>query len=133
MMIYGVALLAACYLVGQTIGELLGQWLNINSNVGGVGFAMLLLILVNQWMHKRQWLTVEMEKGILFWSNLYIPVIVAMSAIQDVKAAISGGAVALLAGIIPVALSVMMLPLIMRFGNHSQEKKHHESNPTLPD
>jgi malonate transporter MadL subunit len=116
-MIYGVALLAACYLVGQTIGELLGRWLNINSNVGGVGFAMLLLILVNQWMHQRQWLTAEMEKGILFWSNLYIPVIVAMSSIQDVKAATSGGMVALLAGIIPVTLCILMLPLLMRIGN----------------
>ena len=116
-MIYGVALLAACYLVGQTLGELLGRWLNINSNVGGVGFAMLLLILVNQWMHQRKWLSVEMEKGILFWSNLYIPVIVAMSSIQDVKAATSGGMVALLAGIIPVALCIMTLPLLMRMGN----------------
>ncbi len=131
MIIYGVALLAACYLVGQTMGELLGNWLNINSNVGGVGFAMILLILVNQWMHKRKWLTPEMENGILFWSNLYIPVIVAMSAIQDVKAAISGGAVALLAGIIPVVLSVMTLPLLMRMG--SREQKIYGTNPTLPD
>lgn len=121
-MIYGVALLAACYLVGQTIGELLGRWLNINSNVGGVGFAMLLLILVNQWMHHRQWLTAEMEKGILFWSNLYIPVIVAMSSIQDVQAATAGGMVALFAGIIPVALCIMMLPLLMRIGNKEVQK-----------
>lgn len=121
-MIYGVALLAACYLVGQTIGELLGRWLNINSNVGGVGFAMLLLILVNQWMHQRKWLTTEMEKGILFWSNLYIPVIVAMSSIQDVKAATSGGIIALLAGIIPVALCILMLPLLMRLGKKDAKK-----------
>jgi malonate transporter MadL subunit len=121
-MIYGVALLAACYLVGQTIGELLGRWLNINSNVGGVGFAMLLLILVNQWMHQRKWLTTEMEKGILFWSNLYIPVIVAMSSIQDVQAATAGGMVALFTGIIPVALCIMMLPLLMRIGNKEAQK-----------
>ena len=131
-MIYGVALLAACYLVGQTIGELLGRWLNINSNVGGVGFAMLLLILVTQWMHQRQWLTSEMEKGILFWSNLYIPVIVAMSSIQDVKAATSGGLVALLAGVIPVALCIMMLPLLMRMGNKEGQITNDE-NTNLPD
>ena len=131
-MIYGVALLAACYLVGQTIGELLGRWLNINSNVGGVGFAMLLLILVNQWMHQRKWLTVEMEKGILFWSNLYIPVIVAMSSIQDVKAATSGGLVALFAGVIPVALCIMMLPLLMRMGNKERQITN-DDNSNLPD
>jgi malonate transporter MadL subunit len=131
-MIYGVALLAACYLVGQTIGELLGRWLNINSNVGGVGFAMLLLILVNQWMHQRKWLTPEMEKGILFWSNLYIPVIVAMSSIQDVKAATSGGMVALLAGVIPVALCIMTLPLLMRVGN-KEVKITNDDRSNLPD
>ncbi len=131
-MIYGVALLAACYLIGQTIGELLGRWLNINSNVGGVGFAMLLFILVNQWMHQRKWLTVEMEKGILFWSNLYIPVIVAMSSIQDVKAATSGGLVALFAGVIPVALCIMMLPLLMRMGNKEGQITNDE-NSNLPD
>ena len=120
-MIYGVALLAACYLLGQSIGELMGHWLNINSNVGGVGFAMLLLIVANQWMHDRKWLTAEMENGILFWSNLYIPVIVAMSAIQDVKAAISGGMVALLAGIVPVVLCIAALPLLMRMGNGKKE------------
>ncbi len=133
MIIYGVALLAACYLIGQTIGELLGQWLNINSNVGGVGFAMLLLILVNQWMHKRKWLTPEMENGILFWSNLYIPVIVAMSAIQDVKAATSGGMVALLAGIIPTALCIMMVPVLMRIGNGKTTEKQNDLTATLPD
>lgn len=131
-MIYGVALLAACSLIGQTIGELLGRWLNINSNVGGVGFAMLLFILVNQWMHQRKWLTVEMEKGILFWSNLYIPVIVAMSSIQDVKAATSGGLVALFAGVIPVALCIMMLPLLMRMGNKEGQITNDE-NSNLPD
>lgn len=120
-MIYGVALLAACYLLGQSIGELMGHWLNINSNVGGVGFAMLLLIVANQWIHERKWLTAEMENGILFWSNLYIPVIVAMSAIQDVKAAISGGMVALLAGIVPVVLCIAVLPLLMRIGNGKKE------------
>ncbi len=119
-MIYGVALLAACYLIGQIIGELLGRWLNINANVGGVGFAMFLLIIVNRWMHEKKLLTEEMEGGILFWSNLYIPVIVAMSAVQDVKAATSGGAIAILAGIIPTTLAVLTLPLLMRIGNKSE-------------
>jgi malonate transporter MadL subunit len=119
-MIYGVALLAACYLVGQMIGELLGRWLNINANVGGVGFAMFLLIIVNRWMHERKFLTEEMERGILFWSNLYIPVIVAMSAVQDVKAATSGGIIAILAGIIPTSLCILTLPLLMRIGNNNK-------------
>ncbi len=45
-MIYGVALLAGCMLVGSFIGNVLGALIGLNSDVGGVGFAMLLLILV---------------------------------------------------------------------------------------
>ena len=46
MIIYGVALLAFCYVVGQILGEFLGKLIGVNANVGGVSFAMLLLILL---------------------------------------------------------------------------------------
>ena len=119
MMIYGVAILAGCFLVGQLIGEMLGRLLHIDANVGGVGFAMLLLILVNQWMQKKNLFTMEMEKGVMFWSNLYIPVIVAMSAIQNVKGALSSGMIAVLAGTIPTALCLLTIPLLSRKRNGS--------------
>ena len=45
MVIYGVALLAVCMLVGVLLGELLGELIGVQANVGGVGIAMLLLIL----------------------------------------------------------------------------------------
>jgi malonate transporter MadL subunit len=114
MLIYGVAVLAGCFITGQIIGEVLGRLLGIDANVGGVGFAMLLLILVNQWMHKRKLFTAEMDKGILFWSNMYIPVIVAMAAIQNVKAAVSSGMIAILAGIIPTVICFMLIPVIAK-------------------
>ena len=114
MLVYGVAVLAGCFITGQLIGEVLGRLLGIDANVGGVGFAMLLLILVNQWMHKRKLFTAEMEKGILFWSNMYIPVIVAMAAIQNVKAAVSSGMIAILAGIIPTVICFMLIPIIAK-------------------
>ena len=114
MYIYGIAILAGCFIAGQITGELLGHLIGIDANTGGVGFAMLLLILVNQWMHKTKRFTAEMEKGILFWSNLYIPVIIAMAAIQNVKAALSSGLVAILAGIIPVAICLALVPLISK-------------------
>ena len=41
MIIYGVAALAACHLAGVILGDLLGVILGVQSNVGGVGFAML--------------------------------------------------------------------------------------------
>ena len=45
MVIYGVALLSICTLIGMFAGDLLGQLIGVKANVGGVGFAMLLLIL----------------------------------------------------------------------------------------
>jgi malonate transporter MadL subunit len=43
MIIYGVALLSGCLLVGMLTGEVLGVVLGVSANVGGVGIAMLLL------------------------------------------------------------------------------------------
>jgi malonate transporter MadL subunit len=114
MLVYGVAVLAGCFITGQMIGEVLGRLLGIDANVGGVGFAMLLLIVVNQWMHKRKLFSAEMERGVLFWSNMYIPVIVAMAAIQNVNAAVSSGVIAIVAGIIPTVICFMLIPVIAR-------------------
>ena len=120
MLVYGVAILAGCFLMGQLIGQLLGQALGIDANVGGVGFAMLLLIFVQQWMHKRSWFTGEMDSGINFWNKMYIPVVVAMSSIQNVKAAFSSGFVAILAGIIPTVMCFLLVPAVARI---SRSKK----------
>jgi malonate transporter MadL subunit len=114
MLIYGVTILAGCYIIGQLIGEALGRILNINANVGGVGFAMLLLILVNQWVHKKGWLSREMEDGINFWNKMYIPVIVAMASIQNVKAAFASGIIAIIAGVIPTVICFLMVPVISK-------------------
>lgn len=45
-MIYGVATLSACMLVGSLIGTVFGELIGAGTEIGGVGFAMLLLILV---------------------------------------------------------------------------------------
>lgn len=47
MVIYGVALLAFCYLTGVFLGDILGAALGVKANVGGVGFAMLFLIILS--------------------------------------------------------------------------------------
>ena len=121
MNIYGVAILAACYVTGQLFGEGLGKILGIDANVGGVGFAMLLLIFLTNWMQKRGFLALETERGIGFWSNMYIPVIIAMSATQNVKAALSGGLLAIMAGIIPTAIAFAMIPLLSKFFKPNSE------------
>lgn len=114
MIIRGVAILAGCYIIGQLIGETLGRLLHIDANVGGVGFAMLLLIICNQWMEKNGLLTQDIDDGVMFWSKMYIPVIVAMSATQNVTVALSSGWIALLAGVVPVVVCFMLMPFFSK-------------------
>lgn len=117
MAIYGVSILAICYIVGQFIGDILGSVLNVDANVGGVGFAMLLLILVTGKMKKSNLLKEESEKGILFWSAMYIPIVVAMTATQNVVSAISGGLAAILTGVLSVIACFLLIPLITKLSN----------------
>ena len=114
MLIKGVAYLAACYLLGQLIGEGFGKLLHINANVGGVGFAMILFIVIQNELRKNGLFGEDMEGGVRFWSKMYIPVIVAMSACQNVRGALSSGMVSLLAGTIPVVISLIAMPYISK-------------------
>ena len=109
MVIYGVALLSACVFFGVWLGSILGALLGLNSDVGGVGFAMLFLVLASEYCGKKGLLTGDPEFGIKFWSTMYIPIVVAMSMNQNVLAAIKGGPCAILAG---AAACCVMFPLI---------------------
>ena len=115
MKIYGVAFLAVCYLIGQVIGKYIGIMLGIGGNVGGVGIAMILLVLVNDRFQKKTSLNVETESGVIFWSSMYIPVIVAMSSILNVKAALSSGWVAIFSGILATSCCYLLIPLISKW------------------
>ena len=114
MLLRGVALLAACFVAGQILGETLGRFLGIQANVGGVGFAMLFLILSQNELEKLGLFHLEMGEGIHFWSKMYIPIIVAMSSVQNVRVAFSNGMLALLAGIIPVIACLALMPLLSK-------------------
>ena len=118
MILRGVALLSGCFIIGQLTGEILGRWLHIDANVGGVGFAMLLLILSQNELEKRGQFPKEMEDGIQFWNKMYIPIIVAMSAVQNVRVAISSGMVAVLTGVIPMLICLAMMPLIPKLSKN---------------
>ncbi len=123
MKIYGVSLLAFCFLLGKFFGGILGNFIGIDGDIGGVGFAMILLISIRFILQERGFLSEESEKGILFWSAMYIPIIVAMAAIQNVTAALVGGLVMVLAGGL-VALSCFLLVLpISRIGANKAADK----------
>ncbi|HZY78435.1 MAG TPA: malonate transporter subunit MadL [Cyclobacteriaceae bacterium] len=115
MVIYGVALLAFSFIGGQLMGELLGEALNIDANVGGVGFGMMILIFLKQWLSVKGFFRESVSEGIAFWNNMYVPIIVAMTATQNVKAAVSSGLLAVLVGIIPVAIGFALIPYLARF------------------
>ena len=114
MIIYGTALLAVCHLLGIFLGELLGQALGVKTNVGGVGIAMLLLIVIRLYMAKKNILPKLTELGVEYWGAMYIPVVVAMAAQQDVVAALRGGPVALLSALGAVALCACVIAIINR-------------------
>lgn len=116
MVLYGTAALAICMLLGMLIGEFLGLLLGVEANIGGVGFAMILLIFATGWLRKHKLLPEPTERGLLFWSSMYIPIVVAMAAIQDVSGALSGGPMAVLGGIAATALGVAMVPVIAKIG-----------------
>ena len=120
MTIYGVALLSFCFLIGKLAGNMLGLGLDIDGDVGGVGFAMILLMVVNTYFRNKGWLPMATERGILFWSSMYIPVVVAMSATQNVKAALSGGPLAIVVGTMVTLVGFMLVPLISRIGKKQQ-------------
>ena len=117
MIIYGVAILSFCYLVGQIVGELLGKYIGVDANVGGVGFAMLLLIIIIDWLHKKGFLNKSSEEGIQFWRQMYIPIIIAMAATQNVKVAGSSGLIAVFVGIIPVVICFFAIPILAKLSN----------------
>ena len=121
MVIYGVALLSGCLIAGLFCGQLLGRLIGVQANVGGVGIAMLLLILVSHRLRKAGRLKPVSQRGIVFWSSIYIPVVVAMAASQNVVSAIEGGPVALLAGALAVGLGFALVPVISRMGSSDRE------------
>lgn len=127
MIIYGTALLAFCHLAGLYLGDLLGALIGVKSNVGGVGIAMLLLIFLKMYLSSKDLLPKESEAGVGFWGAMYIPVVVAMAANQNVVAALKGGPVALLAAFGTVLACACVIALLSRWGKDDTAlpEQHH--------
>ena len=95
----------------------------VKSNVGGVGIAMLLLIVMRLWLHKHGRLCATSESGVNYWGEIYIPVVVAMAMQQNVVAALHGGPMALIAAM----GSVVVCGCITSFMNRAET--HHPESP----
>jgi len=116
MIIYGVALLAICTLLGIAVGDLLGAAIGVKANVGGVGFAMLLLLFVSEHLKGRGRFVPQSSQGVAFWTAMYIPIVVAMAAQQNVLGAVKGGPMAILAGALATVACFALIPVIDRIG-----------------
>ena len=109
MVIYGLMIMGLCAIVGDVLGRFLGHLLGISANVGGVGFAMLFLVLVTRKLMNKGQLSKMAESGILFWNAMYIPVVIAMAAQQNVVAALKGGWAAVIGGLVAVFLGFLLI------------------------
>lgn len=120
MLVYGTAILAVCHLLGVFFGNLLGVVLGVQANVGGVAITMILLIISKEYLKKRNVLSKDLQMGILYWSGMYVPIVVAMAAGQDVVAAMSGGMVGLAVSVFSLIFTVWTIRIL--------NKKFHESS-----
>lgn len=114
MIIYGTAILAICHLLGDYFGNTLGMLLGVKANVGGVAISMILLILSKELLVRKGYLPQVTQFGVLYWSGMYIPIVVAMSAGQNVVAALSGGMLGLIVSIASLIGTVLVIRYLNR-------------------
>src|SRR3954470_12632403 len=89
----------------------------IGGKVGGVGLAMMMLIAARIWLVRQDGLSHGVKLGVEFWATMYIPIVVAMAAQQNVVAAARGGPIVLIAGLGAVSICFACVALISRFGD----------------
>ena len=117
-MIASLVTLALCMLLGKYIGTCFGALVGIHADVGGVGFAILLLLFVGNsklFPFTRQQ---DFLDGMTFWKKMYIPVVVAMAASQNVYRMLTSGMVAIVGGIASVAFPFLLLYIL-----HKREER----------
>lgn len=114
MEIYGLAILTGVFLVGELIGFSLGKLLNVG-DVGGVGFAMLFLILLTNTKFWEEKVAEKTKEGIKFIGAIYVPIIVAMVLQSNIIGAFKGGFIAFLAGGLAVFLLLILTPFLAKY------------------
>ncbi|HEX4270937.1 MAG TPA: malonate transporter subunit MadL [Rhizomicrobium sp.] len=114
MTISGVALLAICTLLGSVLGDWLGIALGVKANVGGVGIAMMLLIAARLWLFRHGRLSQGVMLGVGFWGALYIPIVIAMAAQQNMVSALKSGPVVVVAALGTLIVCFGAVALISR-------------------
>jgi malonate transporter MadL subunit len=96
--------------------------LGADADIGGVGIAMILLILACDRLQRRGQLKAPTDSGLIYWGQMYVLIVVAMAASQNVRGAFSGGVMAALAGI-SVALSFVLVGILARQGQQEESPR----------
>ncbi len=130
MAISGVALLAICTLLGTVLGDWLGLALGVKANVGGVGIAMILLIAARLWLFRRGLLSQGVMRGVGFWAALYIPIVIAMAAQQNVVSALKSGPVVIVAAVAALIVCFAAVALLSRMGGPVETMDEIEARET---
>lgn len=121
MAIYGTALLSSCLLIGLSLGRYLGALLGVDADIGGVGIAMILLIVSCDWLQRTGRMKPPTQSGVVFWGSIYVPIVVAMAASQNVLAAVSSGLMAIAAGALGVVVCFGLVALFIKVGGNASE------------
>lgn len=119
-MIYSLVTLSLCMIVGKYIGLLLGTLVGIDADVGGVGFAIILLVLVTNSPRLAFAQKKEFKDGVNFWKQMYMPVVVALAATQNVYRMLTSGMVAIVAGSAAVAVPFLIVYLLHKHDERRQ-------------
>ncbi len=122
MLVYGTALLSLCLLIGLSIGRMIGVVLGVDADIGGVGIAMILLIFGCEALQRHGLMDAPTEGGIRYWGQMYVPIVVAMAASQNVLGALSGGLMAALAGLSTVGLGFVLVGILARKGQKEDSR-----------
>jgi len=122
-MIYSLVTLSLCMIVGKYIGLLLGTLVGIDADVGGVGFAIILLVIVTNSPRFAFAQKKEFKDGVSFWKQMYMPVVVALAATQNVYRMLTSGMVAIVAGSAAVAVPFLIVYLL-----HKREERRQPEN-----
>ncbi len=128
MIVYGTALLAICYLIGDFLGKLLGKALNVDANVGGVAIAMMLLIASKELLAKKGLMPQLTQFGIIYWAGMYIPIVVAMAAGQNVVAALSGGVMGIAVSVVTLVATVLGIRWFNKLANDYDDFEWQDSS-----
>ena len=108
-------------LLGALVGNVFGDVIGAGREIGSVGFAILFLIfLTNSKLKFVQ--KPAFVQGVTFWKNMFIPVVIAMTASQNVFHMMSSSIVALAAGAAAVGFSFFMLYVL-----HIMDEKRKEA------